>query len=355
MMDERVLKWITCFCFVLTFVVCGSLFVFPQLHEQQVLAEENWNNQAQRPKTPQADVISQRPEDIVETTDEMEDDRLQIELPEGVGREQLAIENEYLSQTIYIRVPSDEKDYFSRFKVRGSCDHIREISYYREGENGVIALALDKVYELAEEYAEGKLFLEFINPHALYDKVLVVDAGHGGRASGATKLGIEEKNIDLAIVLELKAILEERAENVRVYYTRLDDSNPSLDDRVQLANKAEADLFISIHNNSTNDGRFSGVNGTQVLYNEMEEAGLSRRLAEICLEQVSDMISSRKVGLLRGNQIYIIRTSEVPVALIEVGFMTNREELNKLNTQEYQKLAAEGVYAAILKAFEEGY
>ena len=53
--------------------------------------------------------------------------------------------------------------------------------------------------------------------------------------------------------------------------------------------------------------------------------------------------------------IYIIRTSEVPVALIEVGFMTNQEELNLLNSTDYQKKAAEGVYDAVLDAFAKGY
>ena len=61
------------------------------------------------------------------------------------------------------------------------------------------------------------------------------------------------------------------------------------------------------------------------------------------------------MGLVEGDEIYIIRTSEVPVALIEVGFMTNQEELNLLNSTDYQKKAAEGVYDAVLDAFAKGY
>lgn len=60
-------------------------------------------------------------------------------------------------------------------------------------------------------------------------------------------------------------------------------------------------------------------------------------------------------GLVAGNDIFIIRTAAVPVALIEVGFMTNEEELTKLNSNDYQKKVAEGIYQAILRAFEEGY
>ena len=53
--------------------------------------------------------------------------------------------------------------------------------------------------------------------------------------------------------------------------------------------------------------------------------------------------------------MYIIRTSKVPVALIEVGFMTNYDELDKLKSPKYQKKAAQGIYNAIMEAFEEGY
>lgn len=93
----------------------------------------------------------------------------------------------------------------------------------------------------------------------MYDKVVVIDAGHGGRAPGANKQGVNEKEIDLDIVLQLKKILDEDDHNIGVYYTRTDDSNPTFDQRVQLANKSDADLFISVHNNSTNSGRMSSA------------------------------------------------------------------------------------------------
>jgi N-acetylmuramoyl-L-alanine amidase len=93
-----------------------------------------------------------------------------------------------------------------------------------------------------------------------------------------------------------------------------------------------------------------------VLYSESDDSEYSsKRLAQICLDEVSDMLESRKIGLLEGDKIYIVRTSQVPMALIEVGFITNREELSELVTEEYQQLAAEGIYAAIMRAFEEGY
>ena len=100
----------------------------------------------------------------------------------------------------------------------------------------------------------------------------------------------------------------------------------------------------------------SSANGTAVMYNELDESELgSKRLAQICLEEVTGQLQSRNRGLVEGDSIYIIRTSKVPVALIEVGFMTNQQELDLLRSEDYQKKAALGIYHAILRAFEEGY
>ena len=147
----------------------------------------------------------------------------------------------------------------------------------------------------------------------------------------------------------------EQNKKIGVYYTRVDDSNPSFDSRVDLANKADADLFISVHNNSTTGPGLSKVQGTQVMYDEKKPDKDSKDFAQICLEEVTKSCGSVDKGLVAGNDIFIIRTAAVPVALIEVGFMTNEEELTKLNSNDYQKKVAEGIYQAILRAFEEGY
>ncbi len=352
MMDERVLKWITAAISVLTVGVCSLLFFFPQLREMSVLAAENYYGAIE---TDGAVIEGQNPQEIVETVSSM-DGGLCIELPEDVDFSEISIENNYLTQTVYLTIPTEVKDYFADYSVNGSCDHIQEISYYCQDGVGVIALMLDAVYELENEFQDGKVCIDFLSPHEVYDKVVVIDAGHGGKDGGAEKLGIAEKDINLAMLLELKEILDSSTDNIGVYYTRTDDSNPTLDQRVQLANKAEADLFISIHNNASYNGRFSSLCGTEVMYSESDDSELSsEHFAQICQENVTEALGSRDIGLVEGDSIYIIRTSEVPVALVEVGFMTNREELASLNSEEYQKQAAEGIYAAIIQAFEEGY
>lgn len=346
---------------ILAVIVCITLLILPKVHENAVLAAERYQettSSVEKEEPPIKDanpVIVEVPEAIVEADDDMIA-QLKIELPDGVGLKDIQIENNYLTQTVYIHIPSDSKDYFSEYRVKGACEHIAALSYYQSKEQGIVVLALDKVYEIESEYGDGSLYLDFIDPHDIYEKVIVVDAGHGGRASGAVKNKIDEKNINLAIVMELKELLEQGSESIGVYYTRTDDANPTLDQRVQLANKVNADLFISVHNNATSNNSFSGRHGTEVLYSESDDSELSSKdFADICQKNVVGVLESKDLGLVPGDRIYIIRTSKVPVALIEVGYMTNREELKKLSTQEYQALAAQGIYNAIFEAFEKGY
>ena len=263
---------------------------------------------------------------------------------------------DYLTQTIYIKVTTDVRDYFSKYDISGSSDKIASLQYYNEGGNGVIAISMNRLYEFTYKLENGALYMDFIDPHDIYDKVIVIDAGHGSRMSGATKNGIQEKDINLDIVLQLKALFDAYDGNIGVYYTRTDDSNPTLQQRAELANKAGADLFISVHNNSSGTGNFTSVNGTQVLYSESDDRELgSKKLAQICLDNVTAATGSNDFGLLKADDIYIVRSSEAPVALIEVGFMTNRDELAKLADPEYQKTAAQGIFNAVLEAVKEGY
>lgn len=350
-MDEVVLKWVTVLTGMLTVVVCVSLYFFPDLHTREVLAAE------QQERVGDADVVADYVEpDTVVVNDETVDAQIVIDLPKELSEDDLTVENDYITQTIYVRFAGGVEDYFDQYSIKGSCDHIASLSYYKDGSDGVIALALDHLYELTQKFKDGSLYLDFVDPHDIYDKVIVVDAGHGGRMPGALKLGVAEKDIDLAILLKLKDMFDAGDENIGVYYTRTTDANPTLDQRVQLANKCDANLFISIHNNSSSTGNFTSTKGTQVMYSESDDSKLSsKHLAQICLDQVCKSLGSTKRNLLQGDSIYIIRTSKVPVALVEVGFMTNYEELDNLNDAAYQKKAAKGIYNAIMQALEEGY
>lgn len=342
-MNEKVLKIAACFSVVLAIVACGSMFYMPKVHAitlKSLFASggENVGISAINTDAENKNFLQQ----------------LRVELPSGCDAESVEIEQNYVTQTVDIIVPTENADFLYGKPLVGSTANIDNVVMDYAGGKAVIEIVLDKVLEVQKTCEGHYLYLDFVSPHDIYDKVVVIDAGHGGKMPGAIQQGIYEKDIDLEIVNQLKEIIDKN-ENIGVYYTRLDDTNPSYDERVELANKAEADLFISIHNNSTTGSRLSKINGTQVMYDEEKDDAASKDFANICLEEVTVSCESKDKGLVKGNDIYIIRASKVPVALIEVGFMTNKEELEKLNSQDYQKQAAEGIYHAILRAFDEGY
>lgn len=350
-MEEKSLKFAAVFLSAITVLMCMSLPLFPEMRARVVDAREKraaeQENEDQQVAMQNLEILDE------EDTKTVEKGQLRLRLPEGVDGGEVSVINDYVTQKILIEIPGTDSAYFDSYPIVGSSNHIDTVSYAMEEETGVLEIVMDRVYELDMKYDARYYYFDFLTPQEVYDKVVVIDAGHGGKAPGATKQGVNEKDIDLAIALELREIFAESGRNIGVYYTRIDDSNPTFEQRVQLANKSGANLFISIHNNSLGNGRMSETNGTQVMYDEESEE--SYRLAQICLDKVTAEIGSNDKGLVEGDSIYIIRNSEVPVALIEVGFMTNQRELELLQTQEYQKKTAEGIYQAILAAFEEGY
>ena len=279
--------------------------------------------------------------------------QLRVELPPGMEEDEVIIKNDYVKQLITIQIPGVEKDYFSDHPVLGRSNCINDLYM----EHDMIEITMDAVFEVESTVKGGYLYVDFLTPQQVYDKVVVIDAGHGGGAPGAIKQETMEKDINLAIVLQLKKLLDKNDRNIGVYYTRTEDVNPTFDQRASMGAKAKANLYISVHSNSTTDGQMSEYNGTEVMYDELkDEEGLSsKRLAQICLEEVTGLTGSKNNGVTYGNGIYIIRNNQAPVALIEVGFMTNQAELDKLNSPEYQKLVAQGIYNAIMRALDEGY
>ena len=271
---------------------------------------------------------------------------LRVYLPDGVEESDIEITENYVNRTLNIAISNAGEDYLQSPPIVGSCNHIADVSWWTEGGKAHIELQLDGVYEYDAACEGNQLIVKFINPKEIYDKVIVVDAGHGGSHPGTNRNDVLEKDITLDIVLYLKELLDKS--DIKVYYTREDDTNPSFDQRVQLANEINADYFVSAHINA--DERSRESSGTEVLYYTSDVR--SKKFSQICADQVSETLGSKNRGITDGDSIYIVRNAKVPVALIEVGFLSNNAEFNLLCSESYKKKAAEGIYNAILEAYE---
>jgi N-acetylmuramoyl-L-alanine amidase len=375
-MEEKIVRPMSLVVALLALFICTSLYYLPgvEAKAQQYLAKQLQARKERQQREEMWAMLSglefldySTRQVLAATTgsdEEEEQDltaldftqQLRLELPKNVSKDDVQIENHYVTHTIDITIPGAGEDYLITYPMIGKSDHIENLQYLAGDGSGTLELSMEHVYELSLDWEEQYLYIDFVSPRDIYDKIVVIDAGHGDDMPGATVGGVEDKDIDLAIVQELKNLFDEAGdETLGVYYTRLDDTNPAFADRSGLANDVEANLFVSVHNNSYTASE--DVNGTAVLFDEKKETegNSSKHLANILLEQTCEALGSKNMGLVNGNDIYIIRTSDAPVALVEVGFMTNPNELKKLTSEAYQKTCAEGIYGGILQALEEGY
>ncbi len=190
----------------------------------------------------------------------------------------------------------------------------------------------------------------------LAGRVIVVDPGHGGADPGTLGLGYstEAENV-LAIALDLKGMLE--ATGATVIMTRegnvspaagtiyANQTNGQLAARTALANQKNGDIFVSIHNDWNPTSTISGT--TSYYYKNQDYL-----LAESIQEYLVGYLGSRDVGVRRGN-FYVLRNTNMPAVLVEVGFLSNQRDAQLLSQPWYRSLAAEGIFYGILDYYKQ--
>lgn len=218
-------------------------------------------------------------------------------------------------------------------------------------------------------------------------KTIVIDPGHGGLESGAKgKFGTLEKDITLAIGLKLKRIIE-RNLALRVEMTRDKDIDVSLENRAAIANNHKADLFISVHTNSSyrrnaqgSETFFLSLNATDeearrlaylentsadlekplieesqdeikmILWDMAQSAYLkqSQALAEIIQDELNTLLGTTNRGIKQA-PFKVLTGVACPAVLVEVAFISNPEEEKELVKESFQDSVAEALYRALVR------
>ncbi len=184
---------------------------------------------------------------------------------------------------------------------------------------------------------------------------VVIDAGHGGADPG--KVGVNgslEKDINLKIAEMVKSFLE--AEDVEVVMTRTDDgglydegaSNKKVQDmkrRIAVIEEADPAIVVSIHQNSYHE---EYVHGAQVFYYTESSAG--KKLAELIQKRfVINVDPGNKREAKANDSYYLLKKTPCPIVIVECGFLSNREEEKKLNSEIYQEKTAWAVHMGIMQ------
>lgn len=222
-------------------------------------------------------------------------------------------------------------------------------------------------------------------------KTVVIDAGHGGKDPGARNGNIREKDITLSIALQLGKMIESNYPSVKVIYTRTADKFVELHERANIANKNNADLFISIHVNSAKNKRAKG-NETFVMGTEKNDANMEVCRLENNVVVLEEDYSSKYAGfdpenpesyiifsLLQNSHLeqslefatcvqentdkgpvynnrgvkqanfLVLWKCTMPAVLIEIGFISNPNDLKIITSKSNQKKIAANIYRAFVK------
>lgn len=192
------------------------------------------------------------------------------------------------------------------------------------------------------------------------NKVIVLDAGHGKPDEGAQfSNGTTEAETNLKITLKVQSLLEQSG--ATVVLTRSDENAiydldkttlrqkkiSDIHNRVKIGNESSADIFVSIHLNKISQQQYYGW---QCFYKQNDEK--STALAKSLQENLNDSIQkeNKRVSMKLDN-VYIIKHVEIPISIVECGFLSNPEEETQLLSDDYQNRLAWGIYNGIMDYF----
>lgn len=276
---------------------------------------------------------------------------LEFKVPSQVELEDLTFQDLYLDKEFIIEMPGNQMDLYGTgiIEVHDSNIESAVFSLNNEG-NTELKIKANKIYAYDIEEVSDQFVVKLYPPEAFYSKIIVVDAGHGGKDPGASSNGLTEKELNLDIVLYLKEWLDQE-EDIKVYYTRLDDTYPTLQERALLANEVEADFFLSVHNNAY----FSEFNGTETLYLPGgNTSGLdASELAEIFQDALISQLNLNNRGLKQRKDLYVLNNTDMPAVLVEIGFLTSPIDSVQLKTESFKRRAAQALFQAIIKTFKD--
>ena len=195
------------------------------------------------------------------------------------------------------------------------------------------------------------------------NKIVYLDAGHGGYDPGASYFGISEKSLTLAIQSRVKAKLE--AEGYQVVTTRTSDTYVDLTDRSRAANASESDIFVSIHINASGSSAAQGIETyyyqpyaeypsriNATYHANSTRLSMSDTLANAIQSSLINATGAQNQGVKR-QTFAVLRETTAPAVLLELGFLSNPQEAARLNTSAYQETLANAIVAGIKSYYEK--
>lgn len=344
-MYNKLLKWSGIIGIsVLSLMIVGMLFYSARKRLVYVQAKEPQEQS-------QATLMEQEPVRLIEIKPEEKEkqNRFMIPVADLITQDAIYIENDYVKRCITITIQGMDVSFYEKTVMSGNLTGIQSVQAGNQGDSVIILISLDGVYEYEAVLENQKLGLTFKKPSEVYDRIVVLDAGHGGMDHGITLNGIKEDEFVMEIAERVKKKLE--SENIRVYMTRGDEDAPEIAQRVEFVHLAEADLVLSLH---LAEGTEYGISA---YYNDLyfTPEYTNVEFADVLVQSTSEAVNNRGNGVLAVDvkERDLLQGVTVPAAELVLGCPGNEEEAELLKRDDYKEHLADGICQAIRLSFEE--
>lgn len=281
---------------------------------------------------------------------------LKVALPDNVKFSKIKTTDQYWKKRFLIVIPGKQKNFYKENPPYKNNSSIKNISI-KETSAGNTQIIVNtkslKGYKLLS--CENGFTVNIGSPKKIYRNIIMLDAGHGKKDSGATAAGVKEKNLCLDILYnKAKEYFDSTSSNVKAYLTRHDDTFINLYQRPKYSKRYSADLFLSLHMNFSTSKK---AKGTEVYYSKVNNkrsfSGLNSKIfATRMRNTIVKNLHTKNRGIKQAGFV-VIKRNTVPAVLVELGFVSNPRERGKLKTSTYQMKAAKSLYKGVSETFKK--
>lgn len=262
----------------------------------------------------------------------------------------ITVEENAHKKEIIIHLNAQYSQYLQAGTWEKTTGAIQKLQITHEALESQIILTTSTVQALIVEGEDNQIVMKVVKPTDKYEKIVVIDAGHGNHDSGTTYQGIKEKDLNLSISQAVVNELEKNSD-IKVYATREDDTFLKLMERSDFSNQIEPDLFISIHINSV-DGN-TAASGTETYYTQKLDAR-NKLLATIVQNALVKEFGTKNRGV-KANIFVVTKYTEAPAILIEIGFLTNEADRKMMTASDFTARYAQTIYECVQEYYAKGY
>ncbi len=263
---------------------------------------------------------------------------------------QVTVEENLVEKAIHVNFTNISSFLFSAIIIEESDSRIIKTEKNYDNGTGSLIIRFDDMYVCDMSQEDGQISLSFQPIREKYDRIIVIDPGHGGvDDTGTIAYGFEEKELALDLSKELKKAIEMEDSETFVCLTRVEDTSLSQKDREAFAAQIKADLYISVHMNA--DASSRATTGAMVYY-AGEDITIGKQYAESMQKSIAAATNQKETGIPKKNADIISETFSVPAVVVEAGYMTNKQEAMKLGTKEYRGMLIEGIIGGINQIWE---